>query len=93
MCGIVGIANSGMGKVDRDTVMTIKKAYLTERTRLSKRYYPGDGVGLGMRSLAIIDIKAGRNRSTMKIRPYGLSLTEKSTITGSYVELNNVVMP
>ena len=84
MCGIVGIANSGMGKVDRDTVMTMNKL-ISRRGPDDEGYYWGDGVGLGMNVLPLSISKQDGNLSTMKIRPYGLSLTEKSTITVSCV--------
>ena len=59
MCGIVGIANSVIGEVDRDTVMRMNKL-IFRRGPDDEGYYWGDRIGLGMRRLAIIDVKAGR---------------------------------
>ena len=59
MCGIVGIANSVIGEVDRDTVMRMNKL-ISRRGPDDEGYYWGDRIGLGMRRLAIIDVKAGQ---------------------------------
>ena len=59
MCGIVGIATSSVGEVDRDLVMKMNRM-IARRGPDDEGYYWGDRVGLGMRRLAIIDVKAGR---------------------------------
>ena len=59
MCGIVGIAASIVGDIDRNLVMKMNKM-ITRRGPDDEGYYWGDRVGLGMRRLAIIDVKSGR---------------------------------
>jgi asparagine synthase (glutamine-hydrolysing) len=59
MCGIVGIATSSIGEVDRDLVITMNRL-ISRRGPDDEGYYWGDRVGLGMRRLAIIDVRTGR---------------------------------
>jgi asparagine synthase (glutamine-hydrolysing) len=58
MCGIVGIATSSVGEVDRDLVIKMNRR-IARRGPDDEGYYWGDRVGLGMRRLAIIDVKSG----------------------------------
>jgi asparagine synthase (glutamine-hydrolysing) len=58
MCGIVGIATSSVSEIDQDLVMKMNRL-ISRRGPDDEGYYWGDRVGLGMRRLAIIDVKAG----------------------------------
>ncbi|MEP6706406.1 MAG: asparagine synthetase B, partial [Pyrinomonadaceae bacterium] len=59
MCGIVGIVHSGETQVDRDLVSRMCEA-IRHRGPDEDGFYFKGGVGLGMRRLAIIDLKGGQ---------------------------------
>ena len=59
MCGIVGIVNSGEVQVDRDLVSRMCEA-IRHRGPDEDGFYFKGGTGLGMRRLAIIDLKGGQ---------------------------------
>jgi asparagine synthase (glutamine-hydrolysing) len=58
MCGIVGAATSSVGAIDHDLIMKMNRL-ISRRGPDDEGYYWGDRVGLGMRRLAIIDVKSG----------------------------------
>lgn len=59
MCGIVGIVQSGETQVDQALVARMCEA-IRHRGPDEDGFYFKDGVGLGMRRLAIIDLKGGQ---------------------------------
>lgn len=59
MCGIVGIANSNGSRVDEPLVTRMCEA-IRHRGPDEDGFYFNEGVGLGMRRLAIIDLKSGQ---------------------------------
>jgi asparagine synthase (glutamine-hydrolysing) len=59
MCGIVGIVHSGETHVDRDLVTRMCEA-IRHRGPDEDGFYFKGGTGLGMRRLAIIDLKGGQ---------------------------------
>lgn len=59
MCGIVGAVDSEVGAVDHALVRRMC-ALITRRGPDDDGYFWGDRVGLGMRRLAIIDVRAGK---------------------------------
>jgi asparagine synthase (glutamine-hydrolysing) len=59
VCGIVGIVRAGGGDVDRGMLGSMCEA-IRHRGPDEDGFYFNDGVGLGMRRLAIIDLKGGQ---------------------------------
>ncbi len=59
MCGIVGIAMSSTGQVNPDLVMKMNRV-ISRRGPDDEGYYWNNRIGLGMRRLAIIDVKTGQ---------------------------------
>src|SRR6266536_1294880 len=59
MCGIAGIVRSDGAQVDRDLLARMNEA-IRHRGPDDDGFYYGDGVGLAMRRLSIIDLKSGR---------------------------------
>ncbi|HKC64308.1 MAG TPA: hypothetical protein VKB86_11755, partial [Pyrinomonadaceae bacterium] len=59
MCGIVGIVKSRGNAVDRDLVSRMAEA-IRHRGPDEDGFYFNEGVGLGMRRLAIIDLAGGQ---------------------------------
>ena len=58
MCGIAGLVGRDAGAIAREDVETMC-ARLSHRGPDDEGYYFGDGVALGMRRLAIIDVQSG----------------------------------
>jgi asparagine synthase (glutamine-hydrolysing) len=58
MCGIVGIGSSERHDIDADALRRMCRS-ITRRGPDDEGFYFGDYVGLGMRRLAIIDVKTG----------------------------------
>src|SRR5881227_3662118 len=58
MCGIAGIVRSDGAQIDRDLLARMNDA-IRHRGPDDDGFYFGDGVGLGMRRLSIIDLKGG----------------------------------
>src|SRR5205085_12613428 len=58
MCGITGIVRSDGAQIDRELLARMKDA-IRHRGPDDDGFYFGDGAGLAMRSLAIIDLKSG----------------------------------
>ena len=58
MCGIVGFVNKGPNGVDR-AILERMNAAIVHRGPDDDGFYVGDGVALGMRRLAIIDVAGG----------------------------------
>jgi asparagine synthase (glutamine-hydrolysing) len=59
VCGIAGIVRSDGAPVDRELVARMNEA-IRHRGPDDDGFYFGDGVGLAMRRLSIIDLKSGR---------------------------------
>jgi len=59
MCGIAGIVRNDRALIDRDLVVRMTEA-IRHRGPDEDGFYFGDGAGLGMRRLAIIDLKSGQ---------------------------------
>jgi asparagine synthase (glutamine-hydrolysing) len=59
MCGIVGIAMSSTGQVNPDLLMKMNRV-ISRRGPDDEGYYWNNQIGLGMRRLAIIDVKTGQ---------------------------------
>ena len=58
MCGITGIVRSDSAQIDRELLARMNDA-IRHRGPDDDGFYFGDGVGLGMRRLSIIDLKSG----------------------------------
>ncbi|HEY0346508.1 MAG TPA: asparagine synthase (glutamine-hydrolyzing) [Pyrinomonadaceae bacterium] len=58
MCGITGIVRSDGAQIDRELLARMNDA-IRHRGPDDDGFYFGDGVGLGMRRLSIIDLKSG----------------------------------
>src|SRR5947207_14253256 len=58
MCGITGIVRSDGAQIDRELLARMNDA-IRHRGPDDDGFYFGDGVGLGMRRLSIIDLKGG----------------------------------
>jgi asparagine synthase (glutamine-hydrolysing) len=58
MCGITGIVRSDGAQIDREVLARMNDA-IRHRGPDDDGFYFGDGVGLGMRRLSIIDLKGG----------------------------------
>jgi asparagine synthase (glutamine-hydrolysing) len=58
MCGICGLAYSDLRGGDRELLQSMSEA-ISYRGPDSDGYYSAQGVGLGMRRLAVIDVKGG----------------------------------
>src|SRR5437762_11524383 len=58
MCGIAGIVRSDGAQIDRDLLARMSDA-ISHRGPDDDGFYFGDGAGLAMRRLAIIDLKSG----------------------------------
>src|SRR5712671_344123 len=59
MCGITGIVRSDGAQIDRELLARMNDA-IRHRGPDDDGFYFGDGVGLAMRRLAIIDLKSGQ---------------------------------
>src|SRR5947207_15962724 len=59
MCGITGIVRSDGAQIDRELLARMNDA-IRHRGPDDDGFYFGDGVGLGMRRLSIIDLKGGQ---------------------------------
>src|SRR5882762_4833969 len=59
MCGITGIVRSDGAQIDRDLLARMNDA-IRHRGPDDDGFYLGDGAGLAMRRLAIIDLKSGK---------------------------------
>ena len=58
MCGIAGIVRSDGAQIDRELLARMNDA-IRHRGPDDDGFYFGDGVGLAMRRLSIIDLKGG----------------------------------
>src|SRR5262249_46860993 len=59
MCEIAGIVGNDRAMIDRDLLVRMAEA-IRDRGPDEDGFYFGDGAGLGMRRLAIIDLKSGQ---------------------------------
>ena len=59
MCGIVGIANSNLRQISRETLEKMNRC-IVHRGPDDDGFYINDNIGLAMRRLSIIDISHGK---------------------------------
>lgn len=80
MCGVLGVQLLNGERADRALLNTMIGQPHHRGSDATGIYIDGP-VGLAHARLSIIDLSGGSNRCTMKLTPYGLLLTVKSSIT------------